>query len=77
MLTHRFDKGENIDDYYKAIGQTELVKHLKDYRVSWIAYYKVKRQLINIWPLKQYLPDWLISHKEFDKASVNFLKKDF
>jgi hypothetical protein len=33
MISHRFDKGENIDAYYKAIGQTELVKHLKDYRV--------------------------------------------
>ncbi len=28
-----FDKGENIETYYKTIGESEIIKHLKEYKV--------------------------------------------
>ena len=28
-----FDKGENIDAFYKAIGRSEMVEHFKHYKV--------------------------------------------
>jgi hypothetical protein len=31
---HRFDKGENIEAYYKTIGRSDMIKHFRDYRVS-------------------------------------------
>ena len=30
---YMFEKGENIEAYYKAIGKTDLIKNFKDYKV--------------------------------------------